>query len=353
MDRLDLPIHGRGASANPAIRFEPLHYLTEEAESAEEAPSPRTQFFRDHTRSVIATNDSPDVGFDASINPYRGCEHGCIYCYARPYHEYLGLSAGLDFESKIFVKEHAPELLRRELSSPSWQPRTLGVCGVTDCYQPIERHLRLTRRCLEVLAEFRNPAVVVTKNHTVTRDKDCLVELAKHSAALVCISITTLDASLCDVMEPRATRPAGRLDAMAELSEAGIPVAVLVAPVIPGLTDHEMPQILAAARNAGAVHASFVMLRLPYAVKDLFIEWLAQHFPERKEKVLGRIRSMRNGKLNESDFKNRMRGKGLFAEMTKQMFDLAKAKERFPGKPKLSAAAFRRPNETPPALFEV
>ncbi len=346
-----MAIHGRGANANPANRFEPLHYKAEDQEPRDHVPAPRTQFFRDQTRSIIATNDSPDVGFDASINPYRGCEHGCIYCYARPFHEYLGLSAGLDFETKIFVKEDAPELLRRELSSPRWQPRTLGVSGVTDCYQPIERHLQLTRRCLQVLAEFRNPAVVVTKNRTVTRDKDCLGELAKHSAALVCISVTTLDASLCEVMEPRATRPEGRLAAVAELSDAGIPAAVLIAPVIPGLTDHEIPAILAAARQAGAVHAGFVMLRLPYAVKDLFVQWLTQHFPDRKEKILGRIRAMRDGKLNDSDFASRMRGKGLFAEMTKQMFDLAYVKEKFPGKPELSAAAFRRPNETPPALF--
>jgi DNA repair photolyase len=351
VDRLSLPLHGRGASANPANRFEPLHYAGEGDELGEDDPAPRTQFFKDSTRSIIATNDSPDVGFDASINPYRGCEHGCCYCYARPYHEYLGLSAGLDFESKIFVKEDAPELLRRELSSPRWQPQPLGICGVTDAYQPIERRLQITRRCLEVLADFRNPAVIVTKSHTVTRDIDCLSELARHRAALVLLGITTLDTALAQVMEPRATRPDGRLAAIAELTRAGIPAGVLVAPVIPGLTDHELPAILAAARKAGAVSAGFGMLRLPYGVKDLFTQWLEQHFPDRKEKVLGRIRAIRGGKLNDSSFKTRMRGEGLFADMVKQMFEVAKAKEKFPGKPKLSTTAFRRPNETPTSLF--
>jgi DNA repair photolyase len=350
MSRLDLPLHGRGTGANPANRFEPLHYECE-GDEFDEAPHPRTQFFKDTTRSIIATNDSPDVGFDASINPYRGCEHGCIYCYARPYHEYLGLSAGLDFESKIFVKEDAPALLRRELSGPDWKPQTIGVCGVTDAYQPIERRLQITRRCLGVLAEFRNPVAVVTKSHLVTRDSDHLAELARHDAACVFMGVTTLDASLAQVMEPRATRPEGRLAAIAELTRAAVPACVLVAPVIPGLTDHELPAILAAARQAGAVSAGFVMLRLPYGVKDLFTEWLEQHFPDRKEKVLGRIRAMRGGKLNESDFRKRMRGEGIFAEMTKQMFDLACAKEKFPGKPKLNAAAFRRPGETPLSLF--
>jgi DNA repair photolyase len=351
MDRLPLPLHGRGASANPANRFEPLHYAGEGDDLGDDGPAPRSQFFKDSTRSIIATNDSPDVGFDASINPYRGCEHGCCYCYARPYHEYLGLSAGLDFESKIFVKEDAPELLRQELSSPRWQPQALGISGVTDAYQPIERRLQITRRCLEVLADFRNPAVIVTKSHTVTRDIDHLSELARHRAALVFLGITTLDATLAQVMEPRATRPEGRLAAIAELSRAGIPAGVLVAPVIPGLTDHELPAILAAARQAGAVSAGFVMLRLPYGVKDLFTQWLEQHFPDRKDKVLGRIRAIRGGKLNDSNFKSRMRGEGLFADMVRQMFDVAKAKEKFPGKPKLSAAAFRRPNETPTMLF--
>ena len=225
----------------------------------------RTQFFKDHSKTVIARNDSPDVGFSASLNPYRGCEHGCIYCYARPTHEYLGFSAGLDFESKIMVKEDAPELLRAELLSPKWQPQVIFMSGVTDCYQPVERKLKLTRRCLEVLAEFRNPVFIITKNRLVTRDIDLLSELARHQAAAVWLSITTLDPELRKVMEPRTSPPAARLAAIRELAQAGIPVGVNVAPVIPGLTDHEMPAILQAAAEAGATAAGYTVVRLPYA----------------------------------------------------------------------------------------
>src|SRR3989454_1032133 len=272
-----LPIRGRGATENPPNRFEKLHYEPEPGEAALDGPAPATQFYKDTTRSIIARNDSPDVGFDASVNPYRGCEHGCSYCYARPYHEYLGLSAGLDFESKILVKEDAPELLRRELAARAWKPRVLGISGVTDAYQPIERRLQLTRRCLQVLTEFRNPAVIITKNHLVTRDIDVLRDLAGHQAASVNLSITTLDGELARILEPRATQPAGGLGALKELTDAGIPTGVLVAPVIPGLTDHEMPGILQAARAAGAQFASYVILRLPYAVAELFENWLTRH----------------------------------------------------------------------------
>ena len=222
------PLKGRGAAGNPANRFERLHYEPDADGPRDETPAPATLFFKDTTCSIIATNDSPDVGFDASINVYRGCEHGCIYCYARPYHEYLGFSMGLDFETKIMVKEDAPKLLRKELNSPKWQPQVLGMSGVTDAYQPIERRLQLTRRCLEVLAEFRNPVGIVTKNHLVTRDIDILKTLAEHQAACVCIAVTTLDAELARVMEPRATTPAGRLEAIRELSAAGIPTHVLI-----------------------------------------------------------------------------------------------------------------------------
>src|SRR6266498_155552 len=260
----------RGASGNPVNRFEKIHLEPDDDWNPEENPLPRTQFLRDRTSTIISYNDSPDVGFEASINPYRGCEHGCIYCYARPFHEYLGFSAGLDFETKIMVKENAPELLRRELSSPKWTPRVIALSGVTDCYQPVERKLKLTRRCLEVLAEFRNPAAVVTKNHLVTRDLDVLGELARHHAAAVFISVTTLDAALRKVMEPRTAPPASRLSAIEKLSQAGVPAGVLVAPVIPGLTDHEMPSIINAAVKAGAQFAGYVVLRLPYAVAPLF-----------------------------------------------------------------------------------
>jgi DNA repair photolyase len=341
------PLRGRGASLNPANRFETLHYERDPQAPPGDDPAPLTQFFKDRTASIITTNDSPDVGFGASINPYRGCEHGCSYCYARPYHEYLGLSAGIDFETKIMVKEDAAKLLRKELSSRHWQPQVLGLSGVTDAYQPIERHLLLTRRCLEVLAQFRNPVVVVTKNHLVTRDIDLLRSLAEHQAALVCISVTTLDDGLAGRMEPRATRPHGRLDAVRTLTAAGIPVTVLVAPIIPGLTDHEAPAILAAARDAGAVHAGYVMLRLPHGLPQIFGKWLADHFPNRKERVLSRLREVRGGRTNDPRFGTRMCGEGPIADAVEQMFRLTYRKLRFPGKPKLSADAFRRPDDMP------
>jgi DNA repair photolyase len=340
-------IRGRGAGYNPPNRFEPLHFEPDqepqEGESGDDAIGPRTQFFRDASRTVIARNDSPDVPFEASINPYRGCEHGCIYCYARPTHEYLGFSSGLDFESRILVKMDAPDLLRRTLASPRWKPEVISISGVTDPYQPIERKLRITRGCLEVLAEFRNPVGIVTKNYLVTRDIDVLSELASVHAAIVNVSITTLDEKLQRVMEPRTSTPARRLRAIEALSRAGIPVRVLVAPVVPGLTDHEMPRILEAARAAGAAGAGYVPLRLPHEVKRLFEDWLSRHFPDRQEKVLNRIRSMRGGRLNDPRFGERMSGAGPFADYIRAMFDTACRKfglndERYA----LSASAFRR-----------
>jgi DNA repair photolyase len=347
------PKRGRGAPANPANRFEPLWYSHDPEWSDPEDPALETQFFQDTSRSIITYNDSPDVGFDASINPYRGCEHGCIYCYARPTHEYLGFSAGLDFESKILVKADAPELLRRELSSPRWKPQVLAMSGVTDPYQPIERRLHLTRRCLQVLAEFRNPVVIITKNHLVARDLDLLTELACREAVRVFLSITTLDGSLGRVMEPRASHPARRLAALAALSQAGVPTGVLVAPVIPGLTDHELPAIIAAAAQAGASAAGYVTLRLPHGVAPLFEQWLAQHFPDRKEKVLHRIRAMRGGKLNDPQFGSRMRGRGIFAEQIQALFALACRKAGIDGRGlTLSTAGFRAPSDSQLSLFE-
>jgi DNA repair photolyase len=347
------PLRGRGAAGNPPNRFERLHYECGPDDVGHEGTTPVTQFFRDITRRLITDNDSPDVGFDTSINPYRGCEHGCAYCYARPTHEFLGLSAGLDFETKILVKEDAPELLRRELSSPRWQPRTIAVSGVTDAYQPVERRLKLTRRCLEVLAEFRNPVGIVTKNHLVTRDLDLLGELARHEAAAVFLSITTLDARLARTLEPRTSTPAGRLAAIEEATRAGVPAGVMVAPVIPGLTDHELPTIINAAVQAGARFAGYVLLRLPLAVSPLFEDWLTRHYPERKDKVLARIRAMRDGKLNDARFGSRLRGEGIFADLIHDLFKLAcrQAGIDKPA-PKLSTAAFRRPSDGQRVLFE-
>jgi DNA repair photolyase len=352
MHEKETPIRGRGTAANPPNRFELLVHERDPCEPVEDAPAPATQFLRDATRSIISRNDSPDVGFDASINPYRGCEHGCSYCYARPTHEYLGFSAGLDFETKILVKENAPELLRRELSSRRWKPQVLSLSGVTDCYQPIERRLKITRRCLEVLAEFRNPVGIVTKNHLVARDVDLLGELARHDAAMVFLSLTSLDAKLLRKLEPRASHPEARLEAIRELTNAGIPTGVMVAPVIPALTDHEIPAILAAVAEAGGKCAGYTVLRLPFAVKSLFEQWLDQHFPERKDKVLGRIRETRGGKLNDARFGSRMKGEGAFAEMIREMFLLARRRVGIGAHPpKLSTASFRRPGEQP-SLFD-
>jgi len=314
---------GRGALANPIGRFEKIVHERDIDWNPEEDSSPKTQFLKDTTQSIIAYNNSPDVGFNASINSYRGCEHGCVYCFARPTHEYLGFSAGLDFESRIMVKEDAPELLRRELSAKKWKPQVLAMSGVTDCYQPIERKLQITRRVLQVLAEFRNPVGIITKNFLVTRDIDILRELAQFNCIAVNISITTLDATLTPKLEPRAALPKARLEAVRLLSEAGIPVGILVAPVVPCITDHEMPKIIEAAVAHGAKWAGYVNLRLPYGVKDLFEQWVREHFPDRAEKVLNRIRAMRDGKLNESKFGERMRGHGIFAEQMNQMFHAA------------------------------
>src|ERR1051326_1997063 len=334
----------RGAAENPPNRFEKISLERDADWNDPDEPAPPTQFFKHNSDSVITTNDSPDVGFEASVNPYRGCEHGCIYCYARPFHEYLGFSSGLDFETKIMVKENAPELLRRELLSPKWKPKVIAVSGVTDCYQPVERKLQLTRRCLEVLAEFRNPAAIITKNHLVTRDLDVLGELARHEGAAVYISVTTLDTDLRKVMEPRTSPPASRLAAIEALAKAGVPVGVLVAPVIPGLTDHEMPAIIGAAVKAGAQFAGYVVLRLPYAVATLFEQWLARHFPDRQEKVLNRIRAIRGGQLTDSRFESRMTGEGIFAEQIEAMFNVVCRKAGIQdARPNLSTASFRRP----------
>jgi DNA repair photolyase len=347
-------IVGRGTAGNPKNRFERIEVELEPGELESPDRGRETLFLRDDSRSIIVRNDSPDIGFDASINPYRGCEHGCAYCYARPTHEYLGFSAGLDFESKILVKPDAPDLLRRQLSSLRWKPQTLSLSGVTDPYQPVERKLRITRRCLEVLAEFRNPVAVVTKNYLVTRDIDLLSELARHNAAVVAISLTTLDDDLRRVMEPRTSRPTRRLAAIEALARAGVPVGVMTAPVIPGLNDHELPALISAADEAGASFASYTPVRLPYAVRPLFEDWLARNFPERKEKVLNRIRLMRGGKLNDPRFGTRMKGEGIFAEQIAQLFSISCRRAAIEGKrfPKLSTAAFRQTGGVQPRLFD-
>ncbi|MCI0453619.1 MAG: PA0069 family radical SAM protein [Candidatus Dadabacteria bacterium] len=351
MERPISKIKGRGSAENPRNRFEKIEYISIEL-GKEGMSIPKTAFYKDNSRTIITYNDSPDVGFDASINPYRGCEHGCIYCYARPTHEYLGLSAGLDFETKIFVKEDAPELLRRELTSLKWQPRPVAISGVTDPYQPAESHFCITRACLKVFEEFRNPVGIVTKNHLVTRDIDILKGLTKHEAAVVAVSITTLNPKLARVMEPRASQPSLRLKAIQKLAENGIPVIVMVAPVIPGLTDHEIPGIIEKAVEAGAIKAGYVMLRLPYGVGELFQSWLDRHFPDRKNKILSRIKMLRGGKLNSTEFHKRMHGEGLFAEQVEKLFEISCRRAGIAGnKINLSSKAFRRPDSQQLAFF--
>jgi DNA repair photolyase len=342
---------GRGAGDNPPNRFEHIRLERDEDWNPEDDPSPKTQFLRDQSQSIISYNNSPDLSFSASLNAYRGCEHGCSYCYARNTHEYLGFSAGLDFETKIMVKENAPELLRQELSSPKWKPQILAMSGVTDCYQPVERRLQLTRKCLAVLAEFRNPVGIITKNYLVTRDIDLLQELAAHHAVMVHLSINSLDSELARNLEPRAASPKLRLAAVEALSKAGIPAGVLVAPVIPGLNDHEIPSVLAAARNAGASFASTEILRLPLTVAPVFLEWLERNEPQKKDKVLNRIREIRGGKLNDPRFGSRMRGEGIFADQISRMFQVARRKAGLAEHgPELSTAAFRKPDGAQMAL---
>jgi DNA repair photolyase len=335
----------RGSLEHLPNRFATTHRAADpdvcDLDPAEE-PLPRTQFIPDDSQSLISENQSPDVGFTHSINPYRGCEHGCAYCYARPYHEYLGFDAGLDFESKIVFKPAAAAILRRELSSPRWKPTGLALSGVTDCYQPVERRLRITRACLEVLAEFRHPAGIVTKNTLVVRDADLLGELARFNASRVWISLTTLDPDLRAIMEPRTSPIAARLKAITALRSAGVPVGVLFAPVIPAINDAEAPAVLAAAAAAGAQYAGKVVLRLPLAVAPVFEAWLDRHFPARKEKVLAQLREYRGGRKNDARFGSRMTGEGPSADRLSQWFDVARRRAGLgDDPPPLSTAAFR------------
>lgn len=315
------PSHGRGTPERPPNRFETLRYAMDEATEPE--PLPRTELIPDKSQTIITRNNSPDLGFDYSINPYRGCEHGCIYCYARPTHEMLGMNCGIDFESKIMVKYDAPILLRRELSRVGWKGGRITMSTATDCYQPLERKMQITRGCLGVMSEFRQAVTIVTKNHLVTRDIDLLATLATYHAVVVCISITTLRPELSAIMEPRTSAPKRRLEAISRLQAAGVTVGVLVAPTIPGLNDIEIASIISAAAEAGATFAQMTPIRLPYQVKDLFQLWLHECMPDRAGKVLRRIADIRGGKLNESEFFTRFRGSGVFADQMKQLFTAA------------------------------
>ena len=334
---------GRGAPLNPDQRFSALHLAYDDGEAPERV---KTQVFRDHSSTIITRNSSPDLSFEASLNPYRGCEHGCAYCYARPTHEYLGFSAGYDFESKIMVKDEAASLLRAEFARPGYIPIKLACSGITDPYQPLEKKLQITRRCLEVLAECRNPAVFITKNHLITRDIDLLGQLAQHKAVAAYVSITTLDPALAHKLEPRASSPAQRLDAIRQMRAAGIPVGVSMAPIIPAINEDEIPAILKAAAEAGAQFVGSTVVRLPFSVKDVFVAWLDQHFPERKDKVLGRIREMQGRTLSHHDFGTRLKGEGIWAEQIHAMIKVSMKRAGIAGgRPEVSTAAFRRPRD--------
>jgi DNA repair photolyase len=338
------PSHkGRGTSENPANRFELLHLERSDAATADD-PAPTTELYRDRSRGILAENDSPDLGFRYSLNPYRGCEHGCVYCYARPSHEYLGFSAGLDFETRIMVKENAPELLRARFQSPRWRPSLVALSGNTDCYQPCERELRITRRCLEVFRDFLNPVGIITKSALICRDIDLLRPLAEVGAAQIHISITSLDPELARTMEPRASAPHRRLEAVRELSAAGIAVGVMTSPMIPGLNDHEIPRLLEAAAEAGASSASWTLLRLAPPLDRLFEGWLRQHYPDRLQRVMNRIRQCRGGETNDSRFGRRMRGDGSYAGHIAALFRAAARKYGLdePLAP-ATCEAFRRP----------
>jgi DNA repair photolyase len=337
---------GRGARINITGRYEPYtRALFDDGwESLEDLPPLRTQVFIETPKQIITTNDSPDISFDQSINPYRGCEHGCSYCFARPTHAYMGLSPGLDFESKLFAKTNAAELLRAELLKPGYVPKTIAIGTNTDPYQPIERSYRIMRGILEVLAEFNHPVGIVTKSVLVLRDLDLLKRMAEKNLVKVAISVTTLDGKLARKMEPRASTPARRLGALQALVQAGIPAAAMVAPIIPGLNDKEIEPILNAAAAAGVKNAGYVLLRLPFEVRDIFREWLMSDLPERASRVLSLIKQTRQGKEYDSTFGRRMTGTGPYAWTIGRRFELACDKlglnrERV----SLSTEHFRRP----------
>ncbi|MGF1483174.1 MAG: PA0069 family radical SAM protein [Opitutales bacterium] len=345
---------GRGAAYNPPNRFEPTHVELEpeafvDPETPEAAPRQKTptRIIEDCTQAILTRNDSPDINFRYSLNPYRGCAHGCAYCYARPTHEYLGLSAGIDFETVLHVKTEAPLLLEQELSRPSWQPQPVAMSGVTDPYQPLERERQITRGCLEVLARLRHPVMLITKNAGIQRDIDLLAELARWNCVGANLSITTLDAELARKMEPRTASPRLRVETVRKLAEADVPVGVNIGPVIPGLNDVEIPSIVEAAAAAGARWINLVPLRLPWAVKEIFFDWLERHYPGKSARVEQRLRSLRGGKLNDPNHHSRFIGEGPWAEQLRQLLQLGKQKARFTERPaNLSSRHFRRPGGT-------
>lgn len=346
-----MTIRGRAAVINPGNRFERAHLhvladtLEEEVRKNPAGRQVRTEVLEDHTRTIINPVNVPDVELKWTINPYRGCEHGCAYCYARPTHENLGFSCGLDFETRIVAKPNAAKLLRKELASPRWRGEAIHFSGVTDAYQPLEKRLRITRQCLEVIAECRQPIRIVTKNRLVTRDIDLLKELAHHQAVNVTFSLTTLNSQLAGKLEPRTSRPADRLRAIRQLTDAGIPTTAMLAPIIPGLNDREIPAILGASAEAGARSAIWLMLRLPYQTKALFVDWLERNLPDSHDRIVGLIRQIRGGRLYDSTYGQRFRGRGPLAEQIGRTFEVFSRRYGLAyGRSTLSSAAFRRPD---------
>jgi DNA repair photolyase len=340
-------LHGRGARTNASGRYERFAYEAfDDGWSAEEVQPLETIVTPELAKSIISTNQSPDVSFDQSINPYRGCEHGCIYCYARPNHAYVGLSPGLDFETKLFVKANAAELLEAEFSKPSYRPKTIMLGGVTDIYQPIERGYGVTRAILEVMERWRHPVSLITKSQLVMRDIDILARLAERGLAKAAISVTTLERRIARVMEPRAAAPHRRIEAIRALTQAGVPVTVMVAPIVPAINDSEIEAILEEAAKAGASAAGYVVLRLPHEIKDLFREWLHEHFPDRATRVMSIVRQMRNGRDYDPEWGKRQKGEGPYAKLIADRFSralrrLGLDKPRLP----LDTTQFRRPLE--------
>ena len=336
---------GRGAQVKPTNKFLKYSYVTEHVEGLDEplVESPETKIFYEHSKTIVNKVASPDVGMMYSLNPYQGCEHGCSYCYARNTHEYYGFDAGLDFESKLIAKTNAPQLLEKLLLDPKWQPNPISLSGNTDCYQPLERKMELTRSILKVFAKYRHPVGMITKNSLILRDIDLLEDLAKDNLVKVFISITSLDEKVRRAMEPRTASATKRLKTIEELSKVGVPVGVMCAPIIPGLTDHEVPSILKSAADHGALSAGMTIVRLNGSVGPIFEDWVSKNFPDRAPKVLNQIRSAHGGNLNDSEFGRRMKGEGKVAEIINQLFKTAKRKY-FEGKsmPEYDLNKFRR-----------
>ncbi|MEO9870910.1 PA0069 family radical SAM protein [Ekhidna sp.] len=339
-------LKGKGAQINTPNKFLNLSISTDETDGLDEEmvqQKPKTEVFKETPKKIISTNNSPDLGFYASVNPYQGCEHGCVYCYARNSHEYWGFSAGLDFETKIIVKPDAPKLLEKEFLKSSWKPKTVMLSGNTDCYQPLEKKLEITKRLLSVFNKYQNPVGIITKNSLITRDIDVLKELAQSNLVHVIFSITSLDEKLRQKLEPRTASAAKKLRAMEILSKVGVPVGVMNAPIIPGLTHHETPAILSSASNAGAVFAGYTVVRLNGQISKIFHDWLIKNFPDRAKKVWHQVQELHGGNVNDSEFKRRIKGDGKVAEIIKKLFEVSRRKY-FDDKtfPILETSHFRR-----------